>query len=141
MSDPAWERIVTAIHAELGYLHKERWAEHAAQLRDVARHTQGEAQEQALQALRDHYADRFQAETTRDALLAQAARNEWMLQSSVPPFAPSGALGTATSYQGLYMRWRSSSSGTRMTRSPSGRASWRCKYSARCRTAPGWASP
>ena len=41
--------------ADLAWHHKERWAQRAAELRAVVRRTDDDAQEQARQALRDHY--------------------------------------------------------------------------------------
>lgn len=74
-SDPEFDRIVEAIDANLDYLHKERWAQRAAELREEEAQAEGDAKVRAHQALRDHYADRFKPETSRDALVAQARIN------------------------------------------------------------------
>lgn len=73
--DPEFDRIVEAIDANLDYLHKERWAERAAELREEARRAEGEAEERARGALRAHYDDMHRPETSRDALVEQARAN------------------------------------------------------------------
>lgn len=75
MSDEAWERIVEGIDAHLDYLHKERWAHRAAELREEERRAEGEAKAQARQALLDHYDDMHRPETSREALIEQAKAN------------------------------------------------------------------
>lgn len=74
-SDPEFERIAEAIDAHLAYLHKERWAQRAAELREEERRAEGEAKARARQALFDHYDDMHRPETSRDALLEQARLN------------------------------------------------------------------
>lgn len=75
-SDPEFDRIVEGIDANLDYLHKERWAQRAAELREAERRAEGdEAKARAHQALLDHYHDMLRPETSRDALVEQAAAN------------------------------------------------------------------
>lgn len=74
-SDPEFDRIVEGIDAHLSYLHKERWAQRAAELREEERRAEGEAKARARQALLDHYEDMHRPETSRDALLEQARVN------------------------------------------------------------------
>lgn len=75
-SDPEFDRIVEGIDAHLDYLHKERWAQRAAELRDEERYAEGDdVKARARQALRDHYDDMHRPETSRDALIAQARAN------------------------------------------------------------------
>lgn len=73
--DPEFDRIVEGIDANLDYLHKERWAQRAAELREEERRAEGDAKARAHQALRDHYDDMLRPETSRDALLEQARAN------------------------------------------------------------------
>ena len=76
MSDEAWTRIVEGIDAHLDYLHKERWAHRAAELREEERRAEGDdAKARARQVLLDHYDDMLRPETSRDALIAQARAN------------------------------------------------------------------
>lgn len=70
------DSIMEAIDANLDYLHKERWGQRAAELHDAEDRAAGAGKEQARQALRDHYADRLRPETSRDALLEQARKNQ-----------------------------------------------------------------
>ena len=58
--------------ADLAWHHKERWAHRAAELRAVVRRTEGDAQEQARQALRDHYGTEARFKTTRAAMIEAA---------------------------------------------------------------------
>lgn len=73
--DPEFDRIVEGIDANLDYLHKERWAQRAAELREEGRRAEGEAKARARQALHDHYDDILRPETSRDALVEQARIN------------------------------------------------------------------
>lgn len=73
--DPEFDRIVEGIDANLDYLHKERWAQRAAELREEERRAKGEAKARAHQALLDHYHDMLRPETSRNALLEQARMN------------------------------------------------------------------
>ena len=74
--DPEFDRIVEGIDANLDYLHKERWAQRAAELREEGRRAEGEeARARARQALLDHYHDMLRPETSRPALIEQAAAN------------------------------------------------------------------
>lgn len=68
------KRIMEMADADLSWHHKERWAHRAAELRDVVRRTQGEVQEQARQALRNHYEIRSHPEITRAAWIKEAQR-------------------------------------------------------------------
>lgn len=76
MSRTGFDLIADGIDANLDHLYKQRWTERAAELHakaDRAEGDAGEAGEQARRALRDHHADRFRPETSRMALLDQAA--------------------------------------------------------------------
>lgn len=73
--DERLERVVEGIDRHLSYLHKERWAQRAAELRDGVRRATGLDRERAEQALRDHHADRDRPETSRMALIEQAKAN------------------------------------------------------------------
>ncbi|WP_375403723.1 hypothetical protein [uncultured Sphingomonas sp.] len=75
MSTTGFDLIADGIDAELDHLHKQRWNARAAELHDEADRAEGEAAEQAQRALDAHYADRFRPETSRMALLDQAAAN------------------------------------------------------------------
>lgn len=73
---PEFDCIVEGIDAHLAYLHKERWAQRAAELREEEVQAEDdEAKARARQALRNHYDDMHRPETSRDALIAQAAAN------------------------------------------------------------------
>ncbi|WP_375404491.1 hypothetical protein [uncultured Sphingomonas sp.] len=76
MSTTGFDLIADGIDANLDHLHKQRWTERAAELHAKADRAEGEAGEQARRALHDHYADRFRPETSRMALLDQAAANQ-----------------------------------------------------------------
>lgn len=67
-------QIMASIDADLSWHHKQLWTQRAADLRDVVRHTEGEAHEQAQQALSDHYQNSFRPETSRAALIEQVRR-------------------------------------------------------------------
>lgn len=71
----SFDDIVAGIDRHLSYLHKERWAERHAKLRDVVRSTTGEEQERAKQAVRDHYETQAYPQTSRAALIEQARLN------------------------------------------------------------------
>lgn len=75
MSKSGFDLVVEAIDANLDHLHKQRWAERAAELHEAEERAHGAERERAAQALRDHYANRFKPETSRDPLLEQARRN------------------------------------------------------------------
>lgn len=75
MSMTGFDLIVDDIDANLDHLHKQLWNERAAELHAEAERMTGEAGERAQAALREHYADRFRPETSRMALLDQAAAN------------------------------------------------------------------
>ncbi len=76
MSAAGFNEIADAIEANLEHLHRERWNERTAELHaQVAHPPEGVSPEQAAQALRDHYDDRFRPESSRVVLLKQAAMN------------------------------------------------------------------
>ena len=84
MSRTGFDLIADGIDAELDHLHRERWNARAAELHAEVNHAEGEAGEQARQALVAHYADRFRPETSRMALLDQAAANYLERQPRAP---------------------------------------------------------
>lgn len=76
MSTIEFERFADVIDANLEHLHRERWNQRAAELHaEIASPIDGVSPEEAAQALCDHYANRFRPETSREALLEQAAIN------------------------------------------------------------------
>lgn len=75
MSTTRYDLVAEGIEADLDYHHKQRWNTRAAELHAEEELAEGKAKERVWQALRDHYADRFKPETSRDVLLEQARRN------------------------------------------------------------------
>ncbi|WP_375428916.1 hypothetical protein [uncultured Sphingomonas sp.] len=73
MSKTGFDLIADGIDSNLDRLHKQLWEQRAAERHAEADSAEGNAGKQARQALRDHYADRFRLETSRIALLDQAA--------------------------------------------------------------------
>lgn len=67
--------VIEGIDRHLPYLHKERWSEDHAKLREVARTATGDEQAKAQQAVRDHLKTRNRPETTRDFFIQQATAN------------------------------------------------------------------
>ena len=84
MSTTGFDLIADGIDAELDHLHRQRWNTRAAELHAELDRAEGEAADQARRALRDHFADRFRPETSRMALLDQAAAN-YMARQPRPP--------------------------------------------------------
>lgn len=82
--DPGFNRIVEAIDAELGHLHKQRWNARATELHAETERAPNDRRELTEQALRDHYTVRFKPETSRAALLEQAAANYMVLRGISP---------------------------------------------------------
>lgn len=72
MSKSHLDRVLESIDADLPHLHKERWAEEAANIRDVIDRTTGAEQDRARQALREHYKTQFHPETSRGPLVEEA---------------------------------------------------------------------
>lgn len=68
------DRFLNMDDANLAWHHKQWWAQRAADFRAVVERTEGEAQEQARQALRDHYDNRFRPEIGRAAMIEQVRR-------------------------------------------------------------------
>jgi hypothetical protein len=66
------DRVLEGIDANLPHLHKERWAQEAANLRDAVDRTTGAEQDGAREALRDHYKTQFHPETSRGPLVEEA---------------------------------------------------------------------
>lgn len=76
MNTAEFERFADAVDANLEHLHRERWNQRAAELHaEIASPVDGVSSEEAAQALRNHYDNQFRPETSRDALLEQAAIN------------------------------------------------------------------
>ena len=74
--DPEFTRIVEGSDAHLDYLRKERWVHRAAELREEERRAEDDdPKARARQALLDRYDGMLRPETSRDALIAQAAAN------------------------------------------------------------------
>lgn len=72
MSKSHLNRVLEGIDANLPHLHQERWAREAADLRDVVDRTTGIEQDNARQALREHYKTQFRPETSRGPLVEEA---------------------------------------------------------------------
>ena len=72
MSKSHLDRVLEGIDANLPDLHQERWARVAANLRDVIDRTSGAEQDQAKQALTEHYKTQFLPETSRGPLVEEA---------------------------------------------------------------------
>ena len=65
------DRFVNIDDVDLAWHHKQHWAQRAADLNDVIERTDGTAQEEARQALSNHYQDRFRPESSREAMIEQ----------------------------------------------------------------------
>lgn len=70
------DTIRDSIDANLPHLHSVRWAQRAADLRELVDRTTGAEQESARQALRDHYKTQHAPETIREALMSEAMQRE-----------------------------------------------------------------
>lgn len=72
------DRVAQIVDADRAWFQKQDWAQAAAKLRDVVRTSEGEDQERARQALRDHYGNRGKAagdwSPSVQSALAQAGR-------------------------------------------------------------------
>lgn len=68
------DRFVNMDDVDLAWHHKQHWAQRAADLSDKVERTEGAAQEEAQQALSDHYQDRFWPESSREAMIEQVQR-------------------------------------------------------------------
>jgi hypothetical protein len=75
MASSGFEVIAAAIDENLDHLHKQLWEERAAELHGAEAEADGADRERIQQELREHYAARFQPETSRDVLMAQARQN------------------------------------------------------------------
>jgi hypothetical protein len=75
VSKSGFDLLVEAIDAELDHLHKQRWIARASELHDEEDHAEGSEKERVKQKVREHYANRFRPETSRDAIIEQARKN------------------------------------------------------------------
>lgn len=82
MTKPGFDIIAETIEDNLDHLHKQRWDARAAELHGAEADAGDADRDRIKQELRDHYADRFRPETSRDALLDQARKNYAARQSA-----------------------------------------------------------
>ena len=75
VSTTRYTLVAEGIETDLDHHHKQRSNARAAELHADEELAEGEAKERVRQALRDHYADWFKPETSRDSLLEQARAN------------------------------------------------------------------